>query len=828
MLVACGAEKADESKAPAAEPAVEVEAKPEGSGSGSAPGAAKPADAPAPVEQKEEAPAAPAKSDEGKEKKTKKQAAASESGGEKGSWSSWRGPLQNGMSLETYGEWAFVEEPAWTFDRSMRGTPVVFDGVVYAFNYDERSNEDVREYLTALDEETGEVLWEHEFIDFISDTVYNRYAVGSPVVDEETGDIYLMLTNGLFTCFSPEGDIKWQHSMMERFGRLTFPNGRAGAPVLDGDFVIVRGVTSFWGAQGPARDRFFAFDKPTGDLVWTSTPGVGPPFLKDSSFSTPYFETRDGKRVFYAGTGCGNVVCVNALTGEPIWRYQAAKGGINSSPIIHGGDKLIYINDKVNVHSSTKGGMVALKLPEDLSNPGGEVDEAQGGAPALPVDTEIWRNDLMMFTSSPVLMGDRVYQVTMTGDLCCVDPETGEVLWTEKLGTSQIHAGPIGIDGLLYVPMNKGAMYVVKPSDNGAEILHEIDFNAINGTEGESCLGAPAVAGGKLFVGTTSKLYCFDMDVADVVFGEAPEEEALVAGEAVALRPVPSDVLLTPGSEATFRVDMIDEAGVVVGEAEDVEWKTFIPPTAKVKTEMDATFSEAGVLVAGPDAKMSAGAFKGKSGELEGVTRGRILPNLPMSEDFESFELTVDHATDDVTFAYPPLPWIGARFKWEVRDLDGEKVLAKTLDRILFQRALSFIGEPDSSDYTLQADLMTDGNRRTKSVVGLINQKYNISLKGNSNQLEVSSNFERLQENVPFTVDANTWYTLKSRVDVNDDGSGVVRAKAWPRGEDEPAEWTIEVDVENAHAEGSPGLYAFSPRSLMRVYVDNISITPNE
>ena len=43
-------------------------------------------------------------------------------------------------------------------------------------------------------------------------------------------------------------------------------------------------------------------------------------------------------------------------------------------------------------------------------------------------------------------------------------------------------------------------------------------------------------------------------------------------------------------------------------------------------------------------------------------------------------------------FAYPPLPWIGARFKWEIREMDGNKVLAKTLNNIFFQRAISFIG----------------------------------------------------------------------------------------------------------------------------------------
>ena len=33
--------------------------------------------------------------------------------------------------------------------------------------------------------------------------------------------------------------------------------------------------------------------------------------------------------------------------------------------------------------------MVALRLPTDLDNPGGEVNEKQGGAPALPVETEL-------------------------------------------------------------------------------------------------------------------------------------------------------------------------------------------------------------------------------------------------------------------------------------------------------------------------------------------------------------------------------------------------------------------------------------------------------
>jgi outer membrane protein assembly factor BamB len=137
-----------------------------------------------------------------------------------------------------------------------------------------------------------------------------------------------------------------------------------------------------------------------------------------------------------------------------------------------------------------------------------------------------------------------------------------------------------------------------------------------------------------------------------------------------------------------------------------------------------------------------------------------------------------------------------------------------------------FIGYPDMKHLTVEADVMSDGTRRKMSEVGLINQRYCIVLKGNAQQLEVNSNLERLRVSTPFRWTPNTWYRLKTRVDTEEDGSGMVRAKAWKRGDPEPDEWTIEVPHRNAHPSGSPGLFGFSPQD-MRVYIDNISVTRN-
>ena len=48
-----------------------------------------------------------------------------------------------------------------------------------------------------------------------------------------------------------------------------------------------------------------------------------------------------GMRVFYAGTGDGSVVCVNARTGEPIWRVSLFRAGINAT-VIRGNQSVQY------------------------------------------------------------------------------------------------------------------------------------------------------------------------------------------------------------------------------------------------------------------------------------------------------------------------------------------------------------------------------------------------------------------------------------------------------------------------------------------------------
>jgi outer membrane protein assembly factor BamB len=729
-------------------------------------------------------------------------------------WTNWRGPLQNGVSLEHYTDAGkLADKPAWTYDARSRGTPVVFEGKVILWGYRGETT-DLTELITCLDAKTGKKLWEHEIPDYLSDSIYNRYSIGAPTVDPETKRIYLVSNAGLFYCWELDGKKVFEIPLMEDFGRMTFPNARVGSPVIEGDLVMTHFIFSNWGADGPAADRIYAFDKKTGELVWWSRPGVVPPV--DSSFSTPVVETRDGRRVMYYTTGCGHVVCVNARNGEAHWKMPISKNGVNASVVLHNGT-LITIHGDENLDNTEKGRMVCIKLPETLSAPTGPESQV------LPPSAEVWRLPLSATSSSPVLVGDVVYQLDDGATLYAINATTGKEMWKKKLSNANLHSSPLYVDGLLYCPMMEGKLVVVKPGEKDGEIVQEIKLEG-------SCLGAPSVCDGVLYVTTSQHLYSFPIPNKGIKTDAVPKVEIPAAGKAVALQIIPAETVLMTGDKQAFRVRSIDAHGFVVSDkVSGVKWESFIPPTAKVKATMDAKFNDKGELTAAADAKSSAGAFKATApGGLTGTIRGRTLRNLPLKDDFEKYELAVEQPDEKIKFSYPPLPWIGARFKFDVRELNGNKVFAKTFDRLLFQRATVFVGASHLSNYTMQADVMTEGSARSKSDIGMINQRYLVCLRGNAGKLEISSNPERLRQEAPFKMTANTWYTLKSRVDVAKDGSGVIRAKAWDKSQPEPEAWTLEVKVPRAQTNGSPGIFGFTALNQKRVFLDNLSVTSNK
>ena len=68
-------------------------------------------------------------------------------------------------------------------------------------------------------------------------------------------------------------------------------------------------------------------------------------------------------------------------------------------------------------------------------------------------------------------------------------------------------------------------------------------------------------------------------------------------------------------------------------------------PTLLVKVTMKGSVKD-GKLVADTDNAPSAGQFQATLGELKGYIKGRILPDVPLKQDFEAYELNQDTSTE--------------------------------------------------------------------------------------------------------------------------------------------------------------------------------------
>src|SRR5260370_1696526 len=119
-------------------------------------------------------------------------------------WLDWRGPQQNGVSLET-GLPGKVDQqiPLWQADVPGKSTPVLANGKVYIMGYIGEGG-DLQEGVFCFDAETGKELWRHLYSDFLSDTIYLRYATSSPTVDPESGDVFIQGTHGILAAFTAD------------------------------------------------------------------------------------------------------------------------------------------------------------------------------------------------------------------------------------------------------------------------------------------------------------------------------------------------------------------------------------------------------------------------------------------------------------------------------------------------------------------------------------------------------------------------------------------------------------------------------------------------
>ena len=195
----------------------------------------------------------------------------------------------------------------------------------------------------------------------------------------------------------------------------------------------------------------------------------------------------------------------------------------------------------------------------------------------------------------------------------------------------------------------------------------------------------------------------------------------------------------------------------------------------------------------------------------------RVFPPLPWSENF-----------DEMTVNTVPATWTNTTMKFAVREVNGNKVLVKTIEgSSLLSRARAYMGPSDLANYTVEADVNATQKRRQQGDAGVIAQRYALVLYGNSQMLHLEPWQPEVKRtvNIPFAWKPDTWYRLKLQVENLPDGKVRARGKVWLTSESEPADWMIERIDPIPNRQGAPGIFG---NALAELYFDNLKVYPNK
>ena len=773
-------------------------------------------------------------------------------------WPDWRGPRENrsvagDRPLVTSFDPEKGTNILWKSDEAGGiSTPVIMGDKLYTLVRHKPGTTEEAEKVLCLDAATGRKIWENVFNVYLSDVPAERVGWSAVIADPVTNTVFAHGVCGVFTAIdAATGQTRWQRSLHEEFGFLSTYGGRTNIPVVFEDLVIASAVVTGWGDTARPAHRFLGMDVRTGEVRWMNGTKELP---EDTTYSTPSLANVDGQAALIFGSSDGSVWNCQPRTGKAVWNFKLSRRGLNVAPLVDDGTVLISQAEE-NLDNTTMGSATAFKAT---------------GAGDITGTNTIWqRKGVMDGRAMPVVLGDRVYFIDDGAKVYAFDKKTGEPVGKpQKLLGTIVRGSPLVAGGLLYV-CSTGGWHVLEPTKDGLKFVNRMRLG-----EEDEVTASPIAANGRLYLTTGARLYCLGDKSAAASSAASvaePTRSQQVSdatkspvGEAAWVQVVPAEAQIAAGATLPLKVRLFDAAGRFCGELAD---------TAKFTTT-EGMVSGDGRYTA-PAGAHAAAVLTVNVGSLEGKARIRSMPPLPWKFDFEDVALE-PNPKGGPPRGEPPLPWVGMRYRHVVRTVDGSKCLVKVTTIPKGTRSQGWIGPIGLHDYCVTADFRaqeTGVEKRTTDTpasspasdtqpsapaaaptsdadafakkfgnpaalekarlpdMGLIAQRYTLDLMGASQQLQVRSwppqVATHFSKTIPFAWEAGRWYTIKFEARTRAATGGkaaaaVLRGKVWPRGEAEPAEWTVEAVHEAGNLQGSPGFFGNSKDS--EISIDNVSV----
>ena len=395
-------------------------------------------------------------------------------------WPNWRGPEGTGISNEKTLplNWSATENIKWKVPLPEAGnsSPIVWKDRVFV-----AQNAGQRRTVMAFDRKDGKVLWQQGPTHSEKERTHptNPYCSATPVTDGER--VIAWFGSAGLWCWDLEGKEQWHLDL----GKQDHEWGYASSPVIHGDVCFLN--------FGPG-DRSFllAVDKRTGKELWKNDiPNITPKLPRNDGFGaaadgmtgswcTPLIVPgKSGASLLM--TWPEKLAAYDPGTGKERW----AAGGIN--PLIY---TSTMAGEGVIIGSGGYGGStVAVKVADDQTKA-----------------ERLWfkARDKQRIGSG-VITGGHLYILNTPGTAQCINLQTGDTVWEERLigstAKGESWSSMLLAGDRIYVPNQASDTFVLR----AAPKFEKLAVNSLGDGLNNSSLAA---SDGDLFLRTHKHLWC--------------------------------------------------------------------------------------------------------------------------------------------------------------------------------------------------------------------------------------------------------------------------------------------------------------------------------
>ncbi len=397
-------------------------------------------------------------------------------------WPQWRGAKLDGVSHETNlpTKWGKTENVAWRLAMPGAGgsTPIVSGDRIFVTSV---SGSDL--LLICVSTE-GKELWRRTIATGNKDVRGDEGNSASPSACTDGKHVWTVMANGLFGCFTMDGEEVYRFDLQDRYGPFRIAFGMTSTPVLDNGrlyFQFIHGE----GDPGTREALVVCLDADSAKEIWKQPRITGAAKENEHSYASPTLY-RDHEREFLITHGGDYVIGHRLKDGSELWRCCLNPHGAAYHPTLR------FVASPLAtpgiVVPSAKGKAVLSLRPDakgDVSDSAAALHwRRHAGTPDVP---------------SPLSHDGLVYLCRENGNLVCIDAKTGEEFYEERTTRDRHRASPLYADGKIYTTARNGVITVVR-AGREFEILAQNDL-------GEAISASPAVSNGRIYLRTFDALY---------------------------------------------------------------------------------------------------------------------------------------------------------------------------------------------------------------------------------------------------------------------------------------------------------------------------------